>query len=251
MISYAYKTDKGDVRFQNEDALIYRTDDHNPEGFDIESYGSLFTVADGMGGHKAGEIASNMACQAILKYYHRKDVSEETMWDVLKGLFYQINENVLLQSMKIADFHGMGTTLTTLIIRKQKAWIAHVGDTRVYHIRKHEIDQVTQDHTEVQDLVEQGLCTQEEANQCNARNVLSQAIGVDNRLRVYTWAELIQPDDIFLICSDGLYDMLSCQHIFSIIQSNTGQLQRACNELVDQAKRAGGADNISIILVRI
>jgi len=251
MIQYACKTDKGSVRLHNEDALIYRTEDHNPEGFDIESYGSLFTIADGMGGHSAGEIASNIACQEMLKYYLRTDLSEETMWDYLKGLYYQINENVLLQSLRVADFNGMGTTLTTLIIRKQKAWIAHVGDTRIYLIRGHEMDQITQDHTEVQSLVEQGLFSQEEADRCPARNVLSQAIGVDNRLRVFTWAELIQPDDMFLICSDGLSDMLSKAQIFSIIQSNANRLQRACRELLDKAKHAGGADNITIILVKV
>jgi len=251
MLQYAYITDNGSVRMHNEDALIYRTFDHNPEAFDIDSYGSLFTIADGMGGHNAGEIASNMACQALLKYYSRTDLSEETMWDHLKGLFYQINENILLQSMKVSDFNGMGTTLTTLIIRKQKAWIAHVGDSRVYLIRGHDMDQVTQDHTEVQTLVEHGIFSQDEANNCKARNVLSQAIGVDNRLRVFTWAELIQPDDMFLLCSDGLYDMLSHKQIFSIITSHSGQLQRACRELVRLAKRAGGADNITIILIKI
>jgi len=251
MIQYAYQTDKGDVKLHNEDALIYRTDNLNPEGFDIQSYGSLFTVADGMGGHCAGEIASNMACQSMLKYYHRTDLTEETMWDHLKGLYYQINENVLFQSMKVKDFYGMGTTLTTLVIRKNKAWIAHVGDTRVYLIRKNEMDQVTQDHTEIQNLVDQGLFTREEADKCSARNILTQAIGVDNRLRVFTWAELIQPDDMFLICSDGLYDMLSNNQILAIIQSNSDRLQRACEELVNKAKLAGGADNISLILIRV
>jgi protein phosphatase len=251
MLQYACISDKGAIRAHNEDAFIFRTFDKNPEGFDIDTYGSLFTIADGLGGHNAGEIASNMACHALLKYYSRTDVSEETMWDHLKSLYYQINENVLLQSMKVSDFNGMGTTLTTLIIRKQKAWIAHVGDSRVYLIRKNEMDQVTQDHTEIQSMVEQGLYTQEEANKCSERNVLNQAIGVDNRLRVFTWAELIQPDDLFLLCSDGLYDMLSEKDIFSIIQSQSGHLQSACRDLVRKAKLAGGADNITIILVQL
>jgi protein phosphatase len=251
MIQYAYQTDRGSIRLHNEDALIIRTFDRNPEGFDIESYGSLFTIADGMGGHNAGEIASNMACQAMLKYYHRPGVNENTMWDYLKGIFYQTNENVLMQSLKIVDFNGMGTTLTTLVIRKQKAWIAHVGDTRVYIIRGHDMDQVTQDHTEIQSMLDQGLFSQEEVKQCRARNILSQAIGVDNRLRVFTWAEVIQPEDMFLLCSDGLYDMLSNDQIFSIIQSHPNQLQRACRELIEKAKRAGGADNISLILVKV
>jgi len=251
MIQYAYQTDKGSVRQQNEDAMIVRTDSFNPEGFNIESHGSLFTVADGMGGHNAGEIASNMACQLILKYYHLPDISEETMWDNLKGLFFRINENILLQSMRISDFNGMGTTLTTLIIRKQKAWIAHVGDTRVYLIRGYEMDQVTHDHTEIQSLIDQGLFTREEAKKCTSRNILTQALGVDNRLRVFTWAELIQPGDMFLVCSDGLYDMMSHKHMFSIIQSNSNQLQRACKELVAKAKFQGGTDNISLILIKI
>ena len=251
MIQYAYQTDKGSIRLQNEDAFIYRTNDHNPEGFDIESYGSLFTVADGMGGHCAGEIASNMACQAMLNYYKCTGLSEETMWDHLRGLYYQINENVLIQSMKIVDFNGMGTTLTTLIIKNNKAWIAHVGDTRAYLIRGHEMHQITQDHTEVQNMVEQGLFTQEEANRCPSRNILSQAIGVDNRLRVFTWADLIQPDDIFLLCSDGLYDMLLKEKIFSIIQSNANKLQPACRKLVGEANLGGGADNITVILVKV
>ena len=251
MIQYANQTDKGSIRSHNEDALILRTIDHNPEGFDIESYGSLFTIADGMGGHNAGEIASNMACQAMLKYYHLTDLNEETMWDCLKGIYYQTNENVLLQSLKVIDFNGMGTTLTTLILRKQKAWIAHVGDTRVYLIRGREMLQVTHDHTEIQSMVDQGLFSQDEVNRCPARNILSQAIGVDNHLRVFTWAELIQPDDMFLLCSDGLYDMLSDDRIFSIVRSNSGNLKSACRELIEKAKRAGGADNISLILVKV
>jgi len=249
MIQYAYHTDSGTIRFINEDAIIYRSHDHNPEGFDIDKYGSLFAVADGMGGHSAGEIASNMACQAILKYYHLPSISDETTWDQLKDLYYQINENILMQSRKIPDFYGMGTTLTTLIIRNNKAWIAHVGDSRIYLVRHQVMDQITDDHTEVQKMVDKGFFTPQEAGQCRARNILTQAIGVDNRLKVFTWADRIQPGDLYLLCSDGLFDMLSNEDILGIIQSNAGQFNKTCRQLVKKANKLGGKDNISVILV--
>jgi len=251
MIQYAYLTDKGIARSTNEDAMIYRSFSHNPEGFDIETYGSLFTVADGMGGHSAGEIASNMSCQNLLKYYKLPSVTDQTIWEQLTQIYFQINESVLRQSFKIPDFRGMGTTLSTLIIRDKKAWIAHVGDSRIYMIRDRTLTQVTHDHTEVQKMVDQGLFTRQEAEQSSVRNMLTQAIGVDAQLNVFTWSDVIQPDDIYLVCSDGLYDMLSHAQILSIILSNSEHLDKSCNQLLLQARRAGSGDDITMIIIKV
>ncbi|MBF0451323.1 MAG: Stp1/IreP family PP2C-type Ser/Thr phosphatase [Candidatus Magnetomorum sp.] len=247
----SYKTDKGSIRPNNEDALIYRTSDNNPEGFDITSYGSLFAVADGMGGHFAGEIASKMACQSVLDYYRLPSITDDNAWDQLNRLYYKINDTVLQRSLRTSDFNGMGTTLSTLIIRKQTAWVAHVGDSRIYLIRDGSMNQITYDHTEVQRMVEQGLFTQQEAAESPLRNVLTQAIGVDNRLNVFTWAETLHRGDMYLLSSDGLYDMIPEKKMFSIIQSNANNLTKSCHKLVDEAIRSGGKDNITVMLVLI
>jgi protein phosphatase len=252
MLKFSCITDKGAIRPNNEDAFVYRTIKHNPEQFDIQSYGCLFSVADGMGGHFAGEIASRIACQYILDYYKIENLTDDNTWEKLKHLYFKINEYVLRQSLNTPDFHGMGTTLSTLIIRKNKAWVAHVGDSRIYLIRDGIIDQVSYDHTEVQRMIDQGLFTKEEAMKCSVRNVLTQAIGVDNRLSVFTWAETIQSGDLFLLCSDGLYDMISDEKILSMIKSHPDdRLKHICKKFIDEAMRAGGKDNMTVMLVKI
>jgi len=251
MLSFCCKTDKGSVRPNNEDSFIYRTANNNPENFDIQFYGSLFTIADGMGGHFAGEVASKMACDYVLDYYRISDISDDNTWEKLKGLFFKINEIILRRSFDVSEFNGMGTTLTTLIIRKNKAWVSHVGDSRVYLIRNEEMTQISYDHTEIQRLIDQGLFTKQETERSPARNILTQAIGVDNRLSVFTWAETIQQNDMFLLCSDGLYDMMTDDHILSIIKAKEQHLEKTCKQLIDEAINAGSKDNISVILVKI
>ncbi|KPA16714.1 serine/threonine protein phosphatase [Candidatus Magnetomorum sp. HK-1] len=251
MLTFCYKTDKGAVRPNNEDALIYRTNNNNPDSFDIKTYGSLFTVADGMGGHFAGEVASNIACKSILNYYKLKSITDDNIWDQLKRLYYRINETVLQNALNNPDFNGMGTTLSTLIIREEKAWIAHVGDSRIYRIRDGIMDQITYDHTEVQRLIDQGFYTKQQAATCSIRNILTQAIGVDNRLDVFTWAGKAMPGDRYLLCSDGLHDMVSDEEILSIILYNSGSLKNTCLQLLDKALRSGGKDNITLMVVLI
>ena len=251
MLTFCYKTDKGAVRPNNEDSLIYRTLHNNPDNFDISKYGSLFTVADGMGGHYAGEIASKMACKNILNYYKRDSITDDNLWDELKRLYFKINNNVLQRSFDVPDYNGMGTTLSTLIIREQKAWIAHVGDSRIYRIRDDIMDQITYDHTEVQRLLDEGFYTKEQAEKCSIKNILTQAIGVDQRLNVFTWSGKVLPGDRFLLCSDGLHDMVSDDEILSVILYNSGNIKKTCLHLLDKALRAGGRDNITVMMVLI
>lgn len=234
-------TDLGNIRTNNEDVgLFFRMGDK------LREKGCLLMVADGMGGHNAGEIASGMAADTISHEYFKQNGSVEKS---LEKAFELANRNILENALSFKSRRGMGTTCTVLVIHGSDVYYAHVGDSRAYLLKKEKITQITEDHTYVQELVNKGELTAGEAAIHPKRNVLTNALGTKPALRIDTgkFALPIEENDRLMICSDGLYDYLNENEIARILGGTS--LHDAANELVEEAKKRGGHDNITVVLV--
>jgi len=242
---------RGHVRINNEDQLIWRDYDHNPEWFNFEKNGLSFAIADGMGGHAAGEVASALACNLFIDYYYKNKENISRIIPLLEYSFYHINEAILMHSLKNSQYNGMGTTLSVLVFHQQTAYIAHIGDSRIYLLRNGYLKKLTYDHTQVQQLVERGILTIEEAQKHPQKNILTQALGVDQSIQVFTWSGKLKKKDIFLLCSDGLYDMLNDHDIRNIMMDHIHSPFDMCHALINEALSNGGRDNVSSMVVKI
>ncbi|MFZ5597428.1 MAG: Stp1/IreP family PP2C-type Ser/Thr phosphatase [Bacillota bacterium] len=224
------------VRKRNEDSICI-----NPEL-------SFFAVADGMGGHLAGEVASGMALELVAEQLKGCDCGDmET----------KLHNGVLAANRKIYDAsrddltcRGMGTTITAAIIKKREMVLAHVGDSRAYLIRGDRICKVTEDHSLVQEMLKQGGITKEEARDHPHRNVLIRALGTDPLVQVDMIKINLKKGDIILLCSDGLSGLVDDDDILKLVKSS-GSPGEAVDSLVSEALRRGGTDNISVIVVEI
>ena len=235
-------SDVGNTRTNNEDVGIFsRIGDEEIS----REKGCLMMVADGMGGHNAGEIASRMAADIISQEYFKQFGSIEK--SLIKA-FELANKNILEMSMSHTAMKGMGTTCTVLVIADQNIYYAHVGDSRAYILKEGEITRITEDHTYVQELVNSGQITITEASIHPERNILTNAMGTKDFLRVDTgkFALAFEEKDRLMICSDGLYDYLNDDEIARILGSNT--LHKVAHEMVEEAKKRGGHDNITVAL---
>ncbi len=214
---------------------------------------NLYIVADGMGGHNAGEVASKSAIQFFCEYIHNnsttRNAREDEILDLLVSGVHYVNEKILEESKKVPEYEGMGTTFTVLVVKEDKAFIAHVGDSRVYLIRDHAINQVTNDHSYVADLVKLGEITAEEARIHPRRNLITRAIGADSNVYADTKILNLHQSDLILMCSDGLTTMLDDNEILEILNENTS-LEHGAQILLNEANQKGGLDNISIILIQ-
>ena len=243
-------TDQGLHRKNNEDCFII--DEGNPEA------GLLYVVADGMGGYAAGETASRLACHRLREMYFAdfadmadEERSEETICRLLETIVYDIHIKLIELAEKNIDLRGMGTTLSALLIRKNRGIIVHVGDSRIYRFRNGQLKQLTTDHTELQQYIENGQLTREEAATHHLRHILSQAIGgkPTTYKKALTLGFAVEPGDLFLLCSDGLYDMTGDAPIQEILAQDQ-DLPAAADKLCKAALALGGKDNITIILVK-
>lgn len=210
--------------------------------------GLLIAVADGMGGHKGGEVASRTAIESISRIYYESDGDIQTC---LRTAFEQANAQVYHQSFESEDWNGMGTTCTALVLTDGSAYSAHVGDSRMYLIRSGEIYLTTEDHSAVMEMVKQGVLTVEEARHHAQKNVITRAIGTRPDVEVYTWPEPFptQPGDTFVLCSDGLYDRIEDMEIRDIASSHSPT--EACEVMIEMAKQRGGYDNITVAVVSL
>ncbi|MDM8567844.1 Stp1/IreP family PP2C-type Ser/Thr phosphatase [Candidatus Halobeggiatoa sp. HSG11] len=241
-----YCTDTGRVRKHNEDYIA-----------GDEKLG-LAVLADGMGGYQAGEIASEMAVSTIMDYmqapakshverqtnhrYHSSTVQLEQA--VLKA-----NQTIYQAAEKHSEYQGMGTTVVATLFHNNCVSIAHVGDSRLYRIRENRFQQVTKDHSVLQELIDCGFYTSEQARHSPNRNLVTRALGVSEEVNVEIQEQSILAQDVYLLCSDGLNDMLEDNKINEIIQqSNT--LEQAAKLLISAANSEGGNDNISLILIK-
>lgn len=230
-------TDTGRVREQNEDNLF--------------SGSSVFAVADGMGGHQAGEVASEMALQPIADLDGRDFPDQAEATRALAEAIRQANRSVVDKAASDPAFQGMGTTLTAVLLREGRLHVAHVGDSRAYLLRQGErINQLTTDHTLVEQLVQEGRLSRDQVATHPQRSVITRAIGVEPRIEVDTLPPIeLQAGDVVLLCSDGLSGLVSDERIASILRTHTDAAD-TCRALVDAANARGGHDNISVVVVR-
>jgi PPM family protein phosphatase len=206
----------------------------------------IFAVADGMGGARGGEIASRLAAAAL-----RENETGSTGEDRVIGLIQEANRRVYERSSEDSDASGMGTTVTLALVEDGAVTIGHVGDSRAYLIRDRELEQLTDDHSLVAELVRSGRLSPEEAESHPQRSVITRALGTDPDVDVDTLSVEAKPGDLFLICSDGLTSMVGDEAILDIVERNRGNLEAAAKELVNTANRSGGEDNITVVFFEI
>jgi protein phosphatase len=234
----AMRTDPGLVREANEDAVAWVT----PQD-ETAAKGSLAIVADGMGGHAAGEIASAIAIEVIQRVFY--DL-KAPMPKVLETAFNAANRAILDYAEQHPECRGMGTTCTMLAFRDDTAWLAHIGDSRAYLLRKGELKQLSQDQTLVAQLLSEGAITREEADSSPVQNVILQALGAKAKIEPIIGSEglVLEAGDVLVLCSDGVFNMVA----ESTIADVAGRLppQEACDALIEAALAAGGHDNASL-----
>jgi serine/threonine protein phosphatase PrpC len=245
-VKFVARSEIGHARENNEDKFDFYEPDEEPL---LAARGSVYLVCDGMGGHNAGQIASELAAKQFLHaYYHLGGTAQEAARHAILQAHHYIAE----MASKIPSRYGMGTTLTALILKQDEGILAHVGDSRCYRLREGVFEQLSRDHTLVAHLVEQGILTPEQARYHPQRNVIRQAVGVADPSEplepdIETFA--LQVGDLYLLCSDGLTDMVDDAEIEAILRDEPPT--RAAWRLVDRALANGGRDNITIVLVRI
>ncbi len=238
-------SDTGQRRKNNEDSWLIC----EPEGeLNLKTKGRLYAVADGMGGSVAGEIASRLAVRELQKYYFA-EVPSQPPQEALRKAFQAAYESIRRKAMAEPELTGMGTTLTAVALRDNIAYVAHVGDSRAYLIRDKEIIQLTRDHTVTASLVEKGEITPEQAKTHPQRHVLLQALGGRKQPTVELLTVPVKPKDVFILCSDGLYNAVSDDEIKEIITS-APDIQKAAGTLVALANQRGGRDNITVVVVK-
>jgi len=232
-------TSAGCIRPLNEDA--YYVSEPNSSGM------VLAIVADGMGGHNAGEIASGKAVGIV-----QKDVvaqSDKSAKEILVKAVDDANREIYEMSKNKKSLSGMGTTMTACVAENNNVTAVQVGDSRLYRIRKDSITQITKDHSLVEMLVENGEITKEEAKSHPQKNIITRAVGTDKTVESDVYEFKTKKDDVILLCSDGLVNMVEDETILSIINTSKS-LEEAANNLVLNAETAGGTDNITVILIR-
>lgn len=243
-VSVGCKTDLGRVRENNEDKFEYFIPDD--EGM-LASRGMVFVVCDGMGGHAAGQIASEMACKTFLDVYygHPGDSIPSALLSAVKAA----NRFVLDVARAVPSRRGMGTTLSALVFLQGEAWVAHVGDSRIYRLRGEELHQVTRDHTWVEEALASGQISPEEAETHQYRHVLTRAIGTEENVPPDIFSIELKQGDLFLLCSDGLINHVTDQEIADIVGSRGPST--AAWDLVGKALVGGGSDNCTVMVVRV
>ena len=246
----AAKTDVGQKRQGNEDR------------FCLDPALGLYVVADGMGGHAAGEVASRLAVETI----------QEWMEKYLSGADVAIvgpavaagsaEANFLLSSIRLAnriifdsakdrrEYAGMGTTVVAVLAQDDRFVLAHVGDSRIYRIRQDDIVQISRDHSFVQEQVDNGMMSAAEAHQSQYRHMITRALGLKESVDVDLTEQPARPGDVLLLCSDGLSDLLDDEDMLAAVRDHADDLEQACQALVARANSKGGDDNITVLVVQ-
>ena len=211
--------------------------------------GALLVLADGMGGYSGGEVASKMAVEILMNNYY--DVSIKKKFKSMKSCFHMANISIMNKAVETPSLKGMGTTLTAVVIKNNKLYCAHVGDSRAYFVSEKGLIQLTQDHSYVASLVRQGVITEEQAETHPERNMITRAIGVTEDLEIDCLKKTIHPrkTPYLLICCDGLYREVDNQTIIDTIFSME-EPQSICDQLVLEANNNGGSDNITVIVAK-
>lgn len=248
-ILIAGQTDQGMVRDHNEDSIAS----------DAEL--GLVVLADGMGGHKGGEVASAIAVDTIISSLKQSlpnikpgEIDETTGYSresmAVESAIKQANSNIFTASSQNAQYEGMGTTVVVLLFYDNRITVAHVGDSRLYRMREESMEQLTRDHTLLQELVDRGFYSQEEARESLNKNLVTRAVGVSGTVQVDLLEDIAQVNDIYLLCSDGLSDMIDDDLIADTLMNYKNSLDKTAKELIRQANDHGGKDNVSAVLAK-
>lgn len=243
-LDYAAISDVGRVRGNNEDSF----GDYFEEESEHETRGALFVVADGMGGHRGGEIASKIAVETIHESYFKDDNPDPSA--ALVNAFVRANKLIVDQAVSDPALFGMGTTCTSIAFSNGNASVVHVGDSRAYHLRDGTIEQVTNDHSLVGEMVRSGIISDEDARTHPKRNVITRSLGVQESVIPDALEPLaLKEKDAFLLCSDGLTSYVTDEELGEAL-SKEGT-ESVCHELIALANGRGGRDNITVIVVRV
>ena len=247
-LEFAAKTDTGRVRSHNEDSVAISVDC------------GLAILADGMGGYNAGEVASGIATSVLKETLEERLQNQQ--WEARNSRSKRIQQlivesivhtnNSIIEAARIEpQYSGMGTTLVMAFFHHDVVTIAHVGDSRAYRLRQGDLKQITRDHSLLQEQIDAGLVSQEGARFAQNRNLITRAMGIDYDVDVEIHDHVIAAGDLYLLCSDGLSDMLSIEEILAAMISAGSSLDAACDALVKKANSNGGRDNISVILIKV
>lgn len=242
-------TDRGCVRPNNEDAVF------------IDAARGLAILADGMGGHRAGEVASRMAVTALAGELGHAFAQQppgvaaaprlERAQAVLADVIRRTNAAIRAAAASHAKFAGMGATLVVVLFYDDKFVVAHVGDSRLYRWREGFLTRLTRDHSLLQEQLDSGMIGTDQARHSPMRNLVTRALGADDDIDIEFGGSPVLPEDVYLLCSDGLNDMLEDHEIAAILAAKAGDPQACAQQLIDLANARGGRDNVSVILVRI
>jgi len=236
---------------------------HNEDTFSINESECLFVVCDGMGGHASGEVASQMAVETIKTFFKDTRDDPEVTWPYKMDRSRQYEENRLTTAIKFANvrifeaakkepkYHGMGTTITALYFIEDGMYRAHVGDSRIYRLREDEYEQISEDHSLLNDYIKMKKLTPEEIANFPHKNVIVRALGMKESVKVDVIMEKPRSGDIYLMCSDGLSDEVTDQRMKEILLAHGADVQSSCHALIEEANRNGGHDNITVVLVRV
>ena len=237
------KTDPGRARENNEDSVAF------------DAATQLAVLADGMGGYNAGEVASGMATAFIKSEMARwlseagKQANTREIRRALEICVDNANRSVFNAAISNAQYSGMGTTLVVAVFQDAKVLLGHIGDSRCYRFRNGELTQVTKDHSLLQEQIDAGLLTLEQAATSSHKNLVTRALGVEDAVLLELNELAVEAGDLYLMCSDGLSDMANDAEIASVLESQTPVAQKA-DQLISLANEHGGRDNISVLLIQ-
>ncbi|CAK0755183.1 PPM family protein phosphatase [Gammaproteobacteria bacterium] len=249
ILEVAFLSDVGRVRPHNEDSVA------------VDAEQGLLILADGMGGYQAGEVASGIATDLLMREIRAgiPKLFDATLADtgptphtrLLRRSIEHANAAIYEAGTRQSNLTGMGTTVVSLLFWTDRVSIAHVGDSRIYRLRGGTLERLTRDHSLIQELIDHGLYTPEQARTSPNRHLVTRALGMEATIRVEVSEEQVDPADIFLLCSDGLTDMVTDDDIALVLKTLSGDLEQAASHLVEMANSQGGRDNVSVVLARL
>jgi protein phosphatase len=236
---------------------------HNEDSFAVIEEDHLYVVADGMGGHASGEVASKMAIDTLREFFRATAADPEATWPYKMDKARGYEENRLITSIKLANLRifesaqrdpklrGMGTTVVAIVVVDDGVLIAHVGDSRVYRLRDGQLEQLTEDHSLLNDYIKMKKLSEEEIKNFPHKNVIVRALGMKESVKVDTVLDPPKPGDIYILCSDGLCGPVTDEQIREIVGGHATDLKQACSALIDKANAAGGPDNITVVTAKV
>ena len=246
-VDVGFSTDVGRVRTKNEDNYFVC----DPGMHDISNRGMFFAVADGMGGHHGGEMASHLAIETVGHFFEDAPTQEPLLEDFVAKLIEKANDAIFTKATGEPDLARMGTTLTVgHLANRRRLTLWHIGDCRAILVRKGELRQITNDHSLVADQLRLGIITAEEAASHPARNVITRALGTRRAVKADVYCEELEAGDRILICCDGLHGVVHEKDLVEILLSAPSS-QEACKRLTERANELGGPDNITAVVVHI